>query len=99
MFQMIDKLKNLIFFKLSVVYLRYLIGFAFVLSSFIKIQGERFTQIPPDQPVGHFFEAMYQTGFYWKFLGWSQFIAGSLMVTQRFATVGTMMFFPIILNV
>ncbi len=92
-------LRKFRFFKLLVIYLRYLIGFAFVFASFIKIQGERFTTLPTTEPVGYFFEAMYKTGFYWNFLGWSQFIAGTLLMTQRFATVGAMAFFPIILNV
>jgi hypothetical protein len=95
----IDLLKSRLFFKLVVIYLRYLIGFAFVFASIVKIQGQRFTSIPPDQPIGYFFEAMYQTGFYWNFLGWSQFIAGTLLMTQRFSTLGALIFFPIILNV
>ena len=99
MFNFIDTLKKYVFVKLAVIYGRYLIGFAFVFASLIKIQGERFTRIPATEPVGYFFEAMYQTGYYWIFLGWAQFIAGTLMMTQRFATVGTMMFLPIILNV
>ena len=99
MFGFIDNLKKLVFFKLTAIYLRYLIGFAFVFASIVKIKGERFTTLPTDTPVGYFFEAMYQSGFYWQFLGWSQFIAGALLMTQRFATLGAMMFFPIILNV
>lgn len=99
MFRFIDNLKKLVFFKLTTIYLRYLIGFAFVFASIVKIKGERFTTLPTDTPVGYFFEAMYQSGFYWQFLGWSQFIAGALLMTQRFATIGAMMFFPIILNV
>lgn len=99
MFRIIDKLKTLLFFKLSVIYLRYLMGFAFVFASIVKIKGERFTSLSTDTPVGYFFEAMYQSGFYWNFLGWSQFIAGAILMTQRFATIGAMIFFPIILNV
>lgn len=99
MFKLIDKLKTVTFFKLTIIYLRYLIGFAFVFASIVKIKGERFTTLPTDTSVGYFFEAMYQSGFYWQFLGWSQFIAGALMMTQRFATIGAIMFFPIILNI
>lgn len=95
----IDTLKKLVLFKLAVIYLRYLIGFAFVFASIVKIKSMRFTSIPPTEPVGYFFEAMYQTGFYWNFLGWGQFISGALLMTQRFATVGAMMFLPIIVNV
>jgi len=97
--KLIDVLKTRILFKLCVIYLRYLIGFAFVFASFVKIQGKRFTSIPADQPIGYFFEALYQTGFYWNFLGWCQFVAGTLLITQRFSTLGALMFFPIILNV
>lgn len=99
MFKLIDKLKTFTFFKLITIYLRYLIGFAFVFASIVKIKGERFTTLPTDTPVGYFFEAMYQSGFYWKFLGWSQLIAGVLMMTQRFSTIGALIFFPIILNI
>lgn len=99
MLHLIDKLKTVTFFKLTTIYLRYLIGFAFVFASIVKIKGERFTSLPTDTPVGYFFEAMYQSGFYWKFLGWSQLTAGVLMMTQRFATLGAMMFLPIILNI
>jgi hypothetical protein len=99
MFNLIDTLKKYVLIKLAVIYSRYLIGFAFVFASLVKIQGERFTRIPPTEPVGYFFEAMYQTGYYWVFLGWAQFIAGALMMTQRFALIGTMLFLPIILNV
>lgn len=95
----IDTQKKLILFKLAVIYLRYLVGFAFVFASIVKIKSMPFTSIPPTEPVGYFFEAMHQAGFYWNFLGWSQFISGALLMTQRFATVGAMVFLPIILNV
>ncbi|CAN5161778.1 hypothetical protein BH09BAC3_BH09BAC3_17530 [soil metagenome] len=97
--RLIDNLKNLIFFKLATIYLRYIIGFAFVFASIVKIKGERFTQISVTDPVGYFFEAMYQSGFYWNFLGVSQFVAGALLMSQRFSTIGAAAFFPIILNV
>lgn len=99
MFQLIDRLKTKVFFKLVIIYSRYLIGFAFVFASFVKIKGERFTTIPTSEPVGYFFEAMYQTGFYWNFLGWCQFISGALLMSQRFSTIGAVIFFPVILNV
>jgi apolipoprotein N-acyltransferase len=99
MLQWFYALRRFLFFKLAVIYLRFLIGFAFVFSSFIKIKGERFTSISVNDPVGYFFEAMYQTGMYWNFLGWSQLITGCLLMSQRFSTVGAMVFLPVILNV
>lgn len=99
MFKLIDSLKQYLIVKLFVIYLRYLIGFAFVFASIVKIKGERFTLIPPTEPVGYFFEAMYQSGFYWNFLGWSQLISGALLMSQRFSSLGALVFFPVILNV
>lgn len=99
MFSLIDYLKRQLIVKLFVIYLRYLIGFAFVFASIVKIRGERFTSIPPTEPVGYFFEAMYQSGFYWNFLGWAQLISGALLMSQRFSTIGAFAFFPVILNV
>lgn len=99
MFAIIDSLKKLLFFKITVIYLRYLIGFAFVFASVVKIKGQRFTSIPPTEPVGYIFEALYQSGFYWNFLGWSQLISGALLMSQRFSTLGVMIFLPVIANV
>lgn len=99
MFRLIDYLKQQLLVKLFVIYLRYLVGFAFVFASIVKIRGERFTSISPSQPVGYFFEAMYQSGFYWNFLGWAQLISGALLMSQRFSTIGAIAFFPVILNV
>lgn len=95
----IHHLHSFTWMKIFVIYTRYLIGFAFVFASIIKIQGERFTRIPSTQPVGYFFEALYQSGFYWNFLGWCQFLSAALLMTQRFATLGAMFFFPVMLNV
>lgn len=82
-----------------VICLRYLIGSGFVFASMVKIQGERFTILSPETRIGHFFETLYQTGMYWQFLGWAQLIAALLLMTQRFAVLGALMFFPIILNI
>ena len=94
-------LKQLLLLQLAVIYTRYLIGGAFVFASLIKIKGQRFTQIPNDggHSVGHFFEMMYQSGLYWQFLGWAQLLAGLLLLTQRFAILGAMLFLGIIANI
>ena len=97
--QLIERLKRLRLVQLFTIYLRYGIGSAFVYASIPKILGERFTRMPVETPVGFFFEAMYQSGFYWNFLGWGQMIAALLIMTQRFATAGALMFYPIIINI
>ena len=96
---LIERLKSLRVVQLFTIYLRYLVGSAFVFASVPKILGERFTQIPVSNPVGFYFEAMYQTGFYWNFLGWGQMIAAVMLMTHRFAALGAVAFYPIIINV
>jgi hypothetical protein len=97
------KIKENLLAQLFVIYTRYLVGSGFVFASIVKIKGERFTTVShEDAPFGtpfHFFETMYQTGIYWQFLGWGQLFAGMLLMTQRFAKLGAVVFFPIIINV
>lgn len=96
-----QSLKQSLLLQLAIIYTRYLIGGAFVFASLIKIKGHRFTQIPDDggHSVGHFFEMMYQSGLYWQFLGWAQLLAGLLLLTQRFAMLGAVLFLGIIANI
>ncbi|NIF04241.1 DoxX family membrane protein [Chryseobacterium sp. Tr-659] len=82
-----------------IIHLRYVVGFAFFPSGLVKLMGERFTRISTDDPIGYFFEALYQSGFYWNFLGLAQLIAGILLMTQRFATLGALMFLAILSNI
>lgn len=78
---------------------RLLLALAFVPTALVKVQGLRFTSISTDTPIGYFFEAMYLSGGYWRFLGWSQLIAGALLLIPATSTIGAMLFFPIILNI
>lgn len=78
---------------------RILLALAFIPTGMVKLLGERFTTMPTDTPVGYFFEAMYQSGFYWNFLGLGQVLAGVLLLIPATATLGAVMFFPIVLNI
>ncbi|MBA3283902.1 MAG: hypothetical protein H0U27_02425 [Nitrosopumilus sp.] len=89
--------------NIFVIYLRYLIGGAFVFSSIPKIAGQRFTtnncETTPIDTWMHFFETLYRSGIYWDFLGWVQLLAGLILMTQIYSTLGALIFLPIILNV
>ena len=87
------------FLSVLVIWTRYIIGFAFIPSGLKKLAGERFTQIPVSNPIGFFFEALYQSGIYWNFLGLIQVLAAFLLMTQRFATIGNLIFLPIAINI
>lgn len=99
----LQKLKSKIIPQLLLIYTRYLIGGAFVFASVVKLQGRRFTTIDginePINSAWHMFETLYQSGLWWKFLGFGQIIAGFLLMTQRYAKLGALLFLPIISNV
>lgn len=98
----INKIKSTVWAQLFLIYTRYLIGSAFVFASIVKIKGERFSRPGMDDPMGtpfHLFETLYQTGLWWQFIGWGQFLAGAFLLTQRYALLGAVMNFPIVLNV
>ncbi|HWA06518.1 MAG TPA: hypothetical protein VG961_08220 [Ignavibacteria bacterium] len=97
------KLKSKIFPQIFIIYTRYLIGAAFVFASVVKLQGKRFTTTDginePINSAWHMFETLYQSGLWWKVMGLGQLIAGLLLMTQRYAKLGALMFLPIISNV
>ncbi|MEO6286297.1 MAG: hypothetical protein ABIN80_26160 [Dyadobacter sp.] len=99
----ISRLKQNWLLQLFTIGLRYLLGSAFVYASIFKIQGIRFTATSGENtPIGtlpHFFETMYQAGIYWHFIGWGQLLAGFLLMSQAFSTLGAAAFLPIILNI
>lgn len=96
-------LKDNLYIQIFVIYTRYLIGATFVFASIIKIKGKRFTgssgELEPINSAWHFFETLYQSGLYWQFLGISQFIAGALLLTQKFSFLGALLFLPICTNI
>ena len=101
----IDSLREKPGFTLLVIYLRYLIGGAFIYSGMGKALGERFIQpgslqIPSTgMTIDVFFETLYRTGVWWQFMGWGQLVSGFLVVTQRYSTLGAVAFLPISLNI
>lgn len=98
-----ESLKKRSWIQIAIIYTRYLIGGAFVFASLVKIKGKRFTSESGAEnainTAWHFFETLYQSGLYWKFIGLGQLIAGALLMTQRYAKLGAVINFPIILNV
>jgi uncharacterized membrane protein YphA (DoxX/SURF4 family) len=87
------------FLKIFTVLTRLLLALGFLPSGLTKVLGNRFTILGVDNPVGFFFEAMYRTGFYWRFLGLCQLAAAALLVIPRTATIGALVYFPLILNI
>ena len=98
-----NRIKEKILPQIFIIYTRYLIGGTFVFASLIKIKGHRFTsesgELNPINSAWHFFETMYQSGLYWKFIGIGQLVAGFLLMTQKYSKLGALINLPIISNI
>lgn len=71
----------------------------FLPSGLQKVLGERFTVLSVHHPMGHYLDALYHTGFYYTFIGIMQVTAAILLLIPRTATLGALIYFPIILNI
>ena len=69
-----------IWLQLFTVFTRIILAVGFIPPSLKKIFGQPFTILPDSHPVGRYFNALYQTGFYYEFLGWAQFVAAVLLL-------------------
>lgn len=85
--------------NILIINLRYLLGFAFLPSGIKKINGIPFTNLDNSGPFFDYFDALYATGYYYNMIGWFQVVAAVLLITQRFATIGTFIYLPIIFNI
>lgn len=78
---------------------RVLLAIGFIPPSIKKIMNQPFTILPDTDPVGHYFNALYHTGFYYQFIGWGQLIAALLLLIPRTSHIGALLFLPIIINI
>lgn len=97
--KLVLKLRENIWANYFVIFTRLLIGFAFIPSGLIKLYGKPFTLLPKTDPVGYFFDALYNTGIYWNFLGFCQLLAAFLLMSQKYANIGAGLFLGIIVNI
>ncbi len=81
------------------VFTRIVLAMGFLPSGYVKIVGERFTDLSVCHPMGHYLEAFHRTGFYYTFVGVVQVTAACLLLIPRTATLGAVLYFPIILNI
>lgn len=100
MFKLLHRLKELIVLQVFTVYLRYLIGGAFIIAAFgmgkvrgtANLMGSLHQPIEQLAPIQQFFRVMQDSGIYWQFIGWSQIIAGALLMTQKLSRLGAIIF-------
>lgn len=101
-FGFVNNLRNHRWARVTIWTIRILLAVAFMLGALEKIWGDRF-KVPGvtffDYDLKLFFEAMYRTGLYWRFLGWAQFVAGVLLLIPRTALLGALLYMSIITNI
>lgn len=78
---------------------RVLLAIGFLPPGLKKVLGERFTSIPVTHPIGAFFEAFFQAHAFYAFVGGAQIVAAILLLIPATATLGAVVYFPIILTI
>ncbi|MGY3213495.1 hypothetical protein [Mucilaginibacter sp. HD30] len=81
------------------VFNRIALAAGFLPAGYVKIIGERFTDLHNNQPMGHYLEALHHTGYYYTSIGILQVLAAVLLLIPRTALLGVLIYFPIILNI
>ncbi|MFD0766011.1 hypothetical protein ACFQZI_14200 [Mucilaginibacter lutimaris] len=71
----------------------------FLPAGYVKIIGERFTDLHNNQPMGHYLEALHRTGYYYTFIGYAQVLAALLLLIPRTVVLGVLLYLPIIFNI
>lgn len=81
------------------VFCRIVLALGFLPAGVVKVMGERFTALPGHHPLGHYFDALYQTGSYYTFIGAGQLLIALLLLIPRTALLGAICYFPVIVNI
>ncbi|MFC0515155.1 hypothetical protein ACFFGT_13130 [Mucilaginibacter angelicae] len=82
------------------VFCRIALAASFIPAGYIKIASERFAAgLPSNNPLGHYFDALHLTGYYYTFIGIVQIITAILLLIPRTSLLGALMYFPIIVNI
>ena len=74
-------------------------SFTFIISGVRKLPGVKFTILGPDNPVGAYFIAMHDTGFYWNFIGYFQIALGVMLLINRLKVITPLLMMPVTINI
>ena len=94
-----DECKRNQWLRYFAVFCRVALALGFIPSGIVKVMGERFTGLPSNHPLGHYFDALYLTGFYYRFIGVGQLTAALLLLIPRTALLGAILYLPMIVNI
>lgn len=95
-----DEAKTDIWFKRFAIFCRVALAASFLPAGYVKVIGERFAAgLPSNNPLGHYFDALHLTGYYYTFIGVVQILTAILLLIPRTSLLGALMYFPIIVNI
>src|SRR5688572_3374574 len=82
------------------IFCRLALALGFIPAAIVKLIDERFASgLHANHPMGHYLEALHQTGYYYTFIGFVQLAAAILLLIPRTVTLGAFLYFPVILNI
>lgn len=82
------------------IFCRLALAVAWLISGYVKISGERFAAgLSHNHPLGQYFDALLNTGYYYTFIGVGQVIVALLLLIPKTTLIGAISSFPIILNI
>ena len=82
------------------IFCRIALAMSFIPAGYVKIIGERFASgLPSNNPLGHYFDALHLTGYYYTFIGITQIVIAILLLIPRTSFLGALMYFPVIVNI
>ena len=82
------------------IFNRLVLALGFIPAAIVKLMDERFASgLSANHPMGHYLEALHQTGYYYTFIGIVQMVAAIMLLIPRTVTLGAFLYFPIILNI
>lgn len=94
--QLVARARRQRWIQLAVAIVRIVVGFAFVPAGLKKLIGEPFTDPANVGPFHDFLDAFLATGGFYRAVGVLQLFAATLLMTQRFATLGAALVLPVI---
>jgi hypothetical protein len=98
--QFYDEAKGNKWYGYFAVLCRFTLAVAWLISGIVKIKGERFAAgLSSNHPLGQYFDALLNTGYYYTFIGVGQVIVALLLLIPRTSLLGAISSFPIILNI
>lgn len=95
-----DEAKADKWFQRFAVFCRIVLAISFLPTGIVKVMGQRFAEgLPHNNPLGHYFDALLQTGYYYTFIGIAQLTITILLLIPRTALLGAIAYFTMIVNI